>query len=199
MKTNGSLLPLIMVALRCVICVSENISHVQLFYGREVTREGVVQKVNRRKFLGKSINIEQVIVNLRNFSEVIVRKALVLNSSVHSEAITLLNDIKQYNENMARLYSCRKPYRNKVKEVVKEMDANREPRYLKLFRYMFPVEVNNSYADILAQRIDLTGHEIRKLVKKLVKTFVIRKKLNTITKNPDRFHIEQIILGKINN
>lgn len=193
MRNNGNLLTVMMIVLVNIVFVSKSSSNIQLkgslkiekmLHEMQLNKECIVQKVFKRRLQGKDINIDRVIVNLRNFSEVIARKVLVLHTLVHDEAITLISDIKSYNKNMHKLYRSRKLHRSKVKVALKEMNANGEPRYLNLLRYMFPVEINSSYSEALAQSINLIPHEIRRLVKYLGRSSELRKKLNTITKYP---------------
>lgn len=182
LKSNGLLLTLIMAVLLNITSASKNSSQVQMFFGREIKREGIQQKVFKRKL--STINIDEVIFNLRNFSRVIEQKVLILKTLIHEEAVTLLSDVRKYNENMHKLYRCRKVYRGKVKEMLKEMNVNGEPRYLKLLNYMFPVETNYNYSNVISLSISLKPHEIRKLVKRLGRSHDLRHKLNTITKYP---------------
>lgn len=180
MRNNDKLLTVMMVVLVNVVFLSKGSSIEQ----KQLKKECILQKVVKRGFQGKDINVDKVIVNLRNFNEVITRKVLVLNTLDHDEAITVISDIKSYNENMQKLYRCRKAHRSKVKVALKEMNDNGDPRYLNLLHYMFSVETNSSYSEVLAQSINLWPHEIRKLVKHLGKSCELREKLNTITKHP---------------
>lgn len=182
-KINGVLSMTVMAIIANIIFALNDTSPMQLFYGRLIKKESILQTVNKKGYLAKNIKLGEVRSNLRNLSQTIVEKAVNLKTLVHDEAVTVLGDIKKFNENMYKLYRCRKAFRSEVIVMLKEFNDNGEPRYVELLEYMLPVQVDGGYSDILAQSMNLTALEIRKLVKLLEKSIYFQKKLNTITKH----------------